>query len=78
MVHSVYNVVTWSSFSVTGQHKVSGCIRGILPLCDKFAYDTWMVVEGCVMDTPNLGRYEASWEAVPPPSKTSNREMYSL
>ena len=26
------------------------------------------------MDTSNLGRYEASWEVVPSPSKTSNLE----
>ena len=31
-----------------------------------------------LIDTSNLGRCEASWEAVPSPSKTSNRGIYHL
>ena len=59
------------------------------PLCHKFAYKPQTVVEGqgggggssnacSVKDTQNLGRCEASLEAVPPLVKTSNHGEYCL
>ena len=42
VVHSVYKVVTQSSFSVTWRHKVSGGKW----MCHMVAYEPWTVVEG--------------------------------
>ena len=83
VVHSVYNVVTWLCFGVIWQHKVNGdnggCLLVIhvyttLILLPSYCYlwlhtmsNHWACVS-YLMDTPNLGRYEASWEVVLPPS----------
>ena len=55
----------------------------VSPLRHNFAYKPQKVVEGLaflpmpitacsVMESPNLGKYAAFLDAVPPPSKTSN------
>ena len=66
----------------------------IFQLYQKFPYKPQTVVYGTgtfhpmpittgynacsAMDTRNLGRYEAFWEVVPPPSKTYNCRTYCL
>ena len=59
-------------------------------LCHKVAYEPQTIVGGQEpspsaysrelygLEIPNLTRYKASFEAVPPPSKTSNRGTYCL
>ena len=46
VIYGVYNVVTWSSFSVIRQYKASGYKLTFPPLCYKVTYEPWMVVEG--------------------------------
>ena len=80
--------MTWSSFSVTRQHKASGRFATVSQLCIRTSHCRWTGVfrpmpitrsyTTCsVMETLNLKRYQASWDVLPLPSKTSNSVLYS-
>ena len=76
VAHSLYRVVTLSE----GKWRLSlgNIVYTTLILLPFYCYlwlhtmsNQWLCAS-YLMDTPNLGRYEASWEVVPLPYKTSN------
>ena len=94
VVHGIYKGGSLSSFGVPRQHKVSGgkwtfhhCVTSLHTnlkqlLKDRVAFHPMLKTANftawSVNARPNLGRYEASLEAVLPPRKTCNRGMYRL
>ena len=88
VVHSIYKVLTWSSFGVTWQHKGSGG-RWTFCHCGTRSHTTLHTTflrtpttvnyNACSVNaTPNLGNYVAPLEAVLLPWKKCNHWTYRL